>query len=337
MDAAQVASSSPSGTTTAVTNRLRCFVLATALGLAGCGGTVDDVAPLPVDAASEDASGSVDATTGGQEGAPDGSDATVAACEGGACQDSPMMARDGGDGGDAADAPHTADGCTPRTCADFPPGTCGAQVDGCSGLTAVCAASDAGLCPPGQFCGGGGPTLCGRAASGDASACVQGCVPLTCFSYPPGTCGQQSDGCGGITPDCNVCPAPLTCSGTIFGICSWPADAGVCVPSTCHSLGVECGVFTDGCGNTIDCGTCPLGQFCGGGGSHRCGGTCDPDAAVCGVLTCTSDAGSCPDYYPCGTGAGGCGLVPGRCGGLYECDPCPEAAAPEPAPEPAAE
>jgi hypothetical protein len=267
-------------------------------------------------------------------GTPDGSDATTAQCEGGACLDAATMTRDGGD---AAGALDTGDGCTPRTCADFPPGTCGAQVDGCGGLTAVCAASDAALCSPGQFCGGGGPNRCGGSINGDASACPQGCFPLTCFSYPPGTCGQQADGCGDITPDCNVCPPPLTCSGSIFGICSWPADAGPCVPSTCQSLGVGCGLFTDGCGTTIDCGTCPLGQFCGGGGSHRCGGTCDPDAAVCGAVPCTSDAGSCPDYSPCGPGVGGCGLLPGRCSGLYQCGPCPEAAAPEPGPEPAGE
>ena len=38
-----------------------------------------------------------------------------------------------------------------------------------------------------------------------------------------------------------------------------------CVPKTCAQQGFDCGTAGDGCGNVIDCGTCPTGQTCGGG------------------------------------------------------------------------
>jgi len=61
--------------------------------------------------------------------------------------------------------------CTPLTCADYPPGTCGQQPDGCGGLTENC--------------------IC--------------CVPKTCKDYPKGTYGIQDDGCQG-TINCGISP-----------------------------------------------------------------------------------------------------------------------------------
>ena len=71
----------------------------------------------------------------------------------------------------------TPPSCTPKTCANFP-GTCGEQGDGCGGLTANC-----GSCPTGQTCGGAGvANQCGAPDAGS-------CTPMTCASYPAGTCG----------------------------------------------------------------------------------------------------------------------------------------------------
>ena len=39
----------------------------------------------------------------------------------------------------------------------------------------------------------------------------------------------------------------------------------VCVPHTCESLGYECGSWDDGCGGTLDCGTCASGYVCTAG------------------------------------------------------------------------
>ncbi len=38
-----------------------------------------------------------------------------------------------------------------------------------------------------------------------------------------------------------------------------------CVPYTCTGLGYSCGTWSDGCGNTIDCGSCASGYTCSGG------------------------------------------------------------------------
>jgi hypothetical protein len=35
------------------------------------------------------------------------------------------------------------------------------------------------------------------------------------------------------------------------------------VPKTCDALGAECGKVGDGCGGTLDCGTCNGSKICG--------------------------------------------------------------------------
>jgi hypothetical protein len=93
----------------------------------------------------------------------------------------------------------------------------------------------------------------------------------------------------------------------------------VCTPRTCADAGVGCGPAGDGCGGLLDCGACPMGQFCGGGGPGKCGST-----TTCTPLTCASqmiqcglagdgcgnqlDCGNCPTGYICGLGG------PGKCG-----------------------
>jgi hypothetical protein len=41
--------------------------------------------------------------------------------------------------------------------------------------------------------------------------------------------------------------------------------------ATCSSLGYNCGTASDGCGNTLNCGTCSSPQTCGGYGPNVCG------------------------------------------------------------------
>ena len=90
--------------------------------------------------------------------------------------------------------------CAPLTCASFP-GKCGVQGDGCGGQTANC-----NPCTAPATCGGGG--VAGQCGYPDA-----GCTPRTCASFPSTTCGEQSDGCGGHTANCNPCTPPATCGG----------------------------------------------------------------------------------------------------------------------------
>jgi hypothetical protein len=222
--------------------------------------------------------------------------------------------------------------CTPKTCSDYPSGTCGAQTDGCGSVTIACSSTDAGLCPAGQFCGGGGTSLCGSgsdASVSDAGGSGAPCVPKTCADFPAAACGQQGDGCGGLTVACNAtdggfCSGNQFCGGGGPGLCggTLSADAGqvvsACVPKSCANLGNPCGAQGDGCGGmTAVCTTCPTGQFCGGGGPSQCGaGSSDAGNAADGLSPTTCVPKTCSNYPTgtCGPQSDGCGGVTANCG-----------------------
>jgi hypothetical protein len=56
----------------------------------------------------------------------------------------------------------------------------------------------------------------------------------------------------------------------------------VCTPTTCAAQSRTCGPLADGCGATLQCGTCTAPQTCGGGGVA---GQCGPTATPCDVST----------------------------------------------------
>jgi hypothetical protein len=93
--------------------------------------------------------------------------------------------------------------------------------------------------------------------------------------------------------------------------------ASNCSPRTCAEQGLTCGPTSDGCGNALDCGSCPTGETCGGGGTA---GVCGaPDGGACVPQTCAQQHLSCG---PAGDGCGnlltnGCGTCPTgqTCGG----------------------
>ena len=84
--------------------------------------------------------------------------------------------------------------CKPKTCQDLGY-TCGPNADTCGGLI------DCGTCTSPEYCGGGGRSKCGGNI-GQAADGAPLCTPKTCADYPAGTCGVQTDGCGGVTADC---------------------------------------------------------------------------------------------------------------------------------------
>jgi hypothetical protein len=146
--------------------------------------------------------------------------------------------------------------CTPKTCADYPAGTCGPQSDGCMGLTADC-----GSCTAPQYCGGGGPSKCG----GDLTKTADGapvCTPKTCTDLGI-NCGQAADGCGNVTTNCGSCSAPQYCGGAGDNKCggntNLAPDGGpilMCTPKSCTDQGANCGQLGDGCGGvTANCGS----------------------------------------------------------------------------------
>ncbi len=82
---------------------------------------------------------------------------------------------------------------------------------------------------------------------------------------------------------------------------STPPPPPTCTPKTCTGLGAKCGPAGDGCGNTIDCGTCPGGMICTG------------TPGMCITPPCS--ASSCPSEESCGP-------IPNGCGGTVDCGPC---------------
>jgi hypothetical protein len=130
-------------------------------------------------------------------------------------------------------------------------------------------------------------------------------------------------------------------------------DQPTCNPLTCAGQGVGCGQAGDGCGNVIDCGTCPAGQTCGGGGMpSQCGApACTPKSCAQQNIQCGPAGDGCGNALMCGTcpagqtcGGGGmpgvcgnqactprtcaaqgimCGPAGDGCGNAIQCGPCP--------------
>ena len=69
-------------------------------------------------------------------------------------------------------------------------------------------------------------------------------------------------------PDCAAAMAEFGAAETV-GILRVGSD---CVPGSCETLGVECGVWGDGCGHPLACGACAEGESCAPNG--RCGTAC---------------------------------------------------------------
>jgi len=108
------------------------------------------------------------------------------------------------------------------------------------------------------------------------------------------------------------------------GCSSFMCDAGTCLNNVCTSsiLGCTrktcaniissrayvCGVYGDGCGGTLNCGTCASGQQCIGG---ACFASLLPNASECkSNLECASQNcsyGNCCDNGQCGWGDSGLG------------------------------
>jgi hypothetical protein len=91
---------------------------------------------------------------------------------------------------------------------------------------------------------------------------------------------------------------------TLFDLASCVSSTPppACVKKTCAGQGLGCGLAGDGCGGQLDCGVCPAGQTCGGGGvPSQCG------APACVPLACA---------------AGQCGKLGNGCGGTLDCGNC---------------
>jgi hypothetical protein len=106
------------------------------------------------------------------------------------------------------------------------------------------------------------------------------------------------------------------CGVSIGEIGDPSGNAGVtptCKPVTCAAQGKNCGTIMDGCGDTLDCGTCTAsGESCGGGGvANVCGtGSCVPTTCAAEGKDCGLINDGCSNMISCGTCA-----APATCGG----------------------
>ncbi len=171
---------------------------------------------------------------------------------------------------------------------------------------------------------------------------------LSCATVVTGaTCvtGCANGGDENATPIDYDKPDASTTDGSADGSAG---DAG-CVPKTCVQLAATCGSAPDGCGGKVECGSCPNGQICGGGGANKCGTnacapkTCVQLEATCGYVSdgCSQaiDCGKCQSPYSCGGGGrpnqcgcvakscaqlgASCGSLPDGCEGKVDCGACP--------------
>ena len=180
------------------------------------------------------------------------------------------------------------------------------------------------------------------------------------------SCGDNGVACSGSTSACETTKTNVlfggceqctstndTCSSGTCQQSATPAQDDICVacvPKTTCPAGDNCGTVPDGCGGTVNCGTCTLPQTCGGGtpsNPNVCG--CTPKTTCpagdnCGTVPngCggTVSCGSCTAPQTCGGGtpsnpnhcgctpsttcpAGdNCGTVPNGCGGTVSCGSC---------------
>jgi hypothetical protein len=110
--------------------------------------------------------------------------------------------------------------------------------------------------------------------------------------------------CGSAASDTSDKGDASTFDGSLGSFSSDSGGGGsACTPTTCAAQGFDCGVNSDGCGGTIDCGTCSGSNQCGVGGFSKCG---NPFVSADGSLSCTPK--TCTDLgYDCGYAADSCG------------------------------
>jgi hypothetical protein len=249
--------------------------------------------------------------------------------------------RDGSLGADAELPPPGDDGtptvvmdvgspCMPKSCKDLGY-NCGPNGDQCGGML------QCGNCPAFQKCGYGGYSVCGSIfasfdGGGDGGKSPF-CTPTTCAALGY-NCGPAGDGCGGLL-QCGTCTSPQFCGGGGRpSVCGGdngqtPDGSVICNPKKCADWGFNCGPAGDGCGGSLQCGTCTSPEFCGGGGQpsvcggnngHRADGSvaCTPVNCAFWGFNCGPAGDGCGGALQCGSCVGpdicGGGGVPGVCG-----------------------
>lgn len=115
-------------------------------------------------------------------------------------------------------------------------------------------------------------------------------------------------------------------------------NEGKCTPTTCEELQLNCALASDGCGEVLDCGTCPEGQLCGGEVPNVClappsciaatscaelGWACGIAFDACGnTFDCAAEGRTCGAGETCAASADGVTICEPGLGGEAGCELC---------------
>ncbi len=182
-------------------------------------------------------------------------------CCGGACNSGVCCL--GGGGGCSKNSQCCDGSCINGSCGALPSSTCATSAD-CSG---------GGTCANGKCC-----TSVGNTCVQNSDCCNGSCAGNVCCGNVGAACTTNSNCCGGTCTDgfCTIMdPQELLLANMLFDLasCITPDVVPPCMPISCNAQGLDCGMAGDGCGNTINCGTCASPTTCGGGGEPGVCGT----------------------------------------------------------------
>ena len=207
-------------------------------------------------------------------------------------------------------------------------GACGIRCDeGVACKAGTCQIEIPCDCPEGMICNDTGQCVvkCGNDLCKQGEQCCNdACTTLDTIE----NCGACGTKCSGDSPYCQ------------YGGC-----ANECKPQSCDTLNFECGTANDGCGNTIDCGSCGENKICA---SNHCVDACTPTSCQdanknCGFIDdgCgnTLLCGECGDNQICTNNVCidipscipttceaekvACGAIDDGCTGTLQCGSCP--------------
>ena len=172
--------------------------------------------------------------------------------------------------------------CTPGTC-DGLGFECGEHQDNCGGTLKCGACSKYAK----SYCDSSGHCQC-SADCVDKECGDNGCGGICGDCAPNQTCDLGTCTCPGVKCNNECCKDGDTCY-----------ENACCTPGTCESLGFECGIRSDGCGSTIDCGKCEQypNSYCAADGKCKCLPDCRGKA--CGDDGCGGSCGSCNQPLAC--------------------------------------
>ncbi len=207
------------------------------------------------------------------------------------------------------DPGETCDGNCPTSCNDNNACTTDNLIGSADNCSAECSNVPVVACTSGDGCC---PAGCSAATDSDCNpVCGNQVVeaPEICDGNCPASCNDNvactADSISGTAAQCNVrCTnTPISACQSGDGCCpsgcTFPSDQDcACQPLVCGAAGRQCGAPANGCGGTLNCGTCQTGFTCSNftcvatGGPTPIGSPCTAQTSCAGAIApfCVSNA-----------------------------------------------